>query len=143
MPKESDPRIYNLWLQSKFLLNMGNGSNESFQKASDLLMQAYAIDSLDARVWSGLARVYYTKILDALTVEDYNKWSMKSRHASEKSVALDGTSSKCMTYYRYFLMMIGILQRAESNLQNALAIDPANGVLYLHHGRYIERARAF
>jgi len=129
MPKESDPRIYNLWLQSKFLLNLGTASNETFQKASDLLMEAYAIDSLDARVWSGLARVYFNKMFEALSVKEVNELSKKSRHAAEKSLGLDKNLVEVYDILSSLAVNDWNLPLAESDLQKALKVDPANGAL--------------
>jgi TolB-like protein/Tfp pilus assembly protein PilF len=150
MPKESDPRIYNLWLQSKFLINLGTANEETKEQAFDLIKQAYAIDSTDARVWSGFASVYYYKSLESLNLGDIEKWRDKSRLAAEKSLALDENLLDVYGVLADIAIQDWNLPLAESGLQKGLKLDPANAALMYalgnvltYLGRFTEAERLY
>lgn len=88
-PRDSDPEVYNLWLQAKFYHALG--TLESTDKAFDLLQHAYGIDSTDARVTSLMSsvemfRAESTSTHDGQEAEEHFR---KSEVLAYKAIRLD------------------------------------------------------
>jgi adenylate cyclase len=144
LPRESKPEVYNLWLQSKFFLNLETEAD--IEKALGLITRAKALDSTDARVWSVLATIYYLKSIDSKTSIEISQWAEKSRAAAKTAITFDkNLPDPYEVLSSLSLVTEWDLKAAESFLHQALEIDPSNaasinslGTVIRDLGRYQE-----
>ncbi len=115
--------VHNLILQGNYFYDKLDKENVS--KALDFYFQALALDSLDARVWSVIARTYSRQAWQNYIPQ--NEGYEKARISAEKAIALndnlaDGYSVLAgVQYYHDFDW-----GNAEITFQKALSLEPKN-----------------
>lgn len=121
-PKESNPEVYNLYLQSKF--HFENGSRDT---AYALIEKALAIDSSDARVWSLLGSIYIQKGNSTGGVKANEANRRKALYAAEKAIALDPNQPSGHRVMGNYFTYVWDMVAAEKSLRKAVDLDPTNG----------------
>ncbi len=120
--KTSNPAVYNLVLQGRFLLDRRDSADVA--KALDIFKQALLIDSTDARAWAALAGAYHFQAAGGLAPGEGFSWAKK---AAEKAVFFDNNLAEAHR-------MIGIVKAdyewdwtgAESEFRKALDLEEGN-----------------
>lgn len=137
----SDPEAYRLFLIARsHLLQRTTKPDPSVAKRS--LEAAIERDPEFAAAHAGLARYYFLRAFSLLV--DTEESSRLGMAAAQRAVALDPESSDArmahanFEFWRYrFRGDYGAYIAAESDMQRAIALDPANSVAYEDFGRAI------
>ncbi len=146
--RESNPEVYNLWLQAKFFLNLV--TQENTKKAFGFLEQAYKLDSTDARVWAGLAIANFNLLGDAQILEETRGLAAKAEEAARKALSFDSNLPEAYVVLAEIAIINWDLKNAEKYMHTALELDPANafsimtlGSVVRDLGRYEEAHKLY
>jgi len=129
-----NPKAYDLYLRGRYLWN--RGTPEALNRARDFFAAAIAEDSTYARAYSGLADTY-----DRLYVLRYIRWAdahTRARAAAYRAVELDPKSVEAYTSrgrIRYILEWDW--SGAESDLRQAITLNPGHAMAHLWYGRLL------
>jgi TolB-like protein/Tfp pilus assembly protein PilF len=137
-PRDSNPEVYNLWLQAKFHLALG--TVESTDMAFDLLQHAYSIDSTDARVTSALSSVEMFRAESASTHNgpEAEEHLRKSEVLAFKAIRLDSnlvngylTAALARDYHLDF-------EGEKKLLDKAMALQPNNYIVIINMAWWLQ-----
>ncbi len=135
LPRESKPEVYNLWMQSKFFLNLVTPDNT--EKALALLAHGHALDSADARIRAARAAAYYLKAHNSRTIEETYQWVKKSRDEAKIAITFDPNLPDPYEALAEITIFDWDLKASESFLQKAIELDPSNAASITEMGNVI------
>ena len=137
-PRDSNPEVYNLWLQAKF--HRGLGTVEGTDKAFDLLQRAHGMDSTDARVTALMSSVEMFRAESTRTHSDQEaaEHLRKSEVLGYKAIRLDSNlvdgylnAALARDYYLDF-------DEEKKLLDKAMALQPNSYVVIINMAWWLQ-----
>lgn len=147
--QESKPHVYNYWLQGKYILS--ERSTEGADRAEELFLAGYALDSTDARIRAGLAMVEYNRTsFGTSSLEEHKIHLNKAINHAREAVRLDPNLAEAYRVLGICLQLKSKNNDAEVALNRAYELEPNNswvmnslGNLYSIMGRFEDAERAY
>jgi TolB-like protein len=128
-PRESDPEVYNLWMQSRYYA--WKGTSEGRKKAFEFAQLAVRKDSTDARAWAQLADCYFHNANLYTDHDDVNKTFEMASKAAEKAISLDQNLPDGYVAKALALEASWEISEAVKYSQKALDLDSSSTTLTL------------
>ncbi len=126
-PRESDPEVYNLWMQSRYYVR--KFTSESRKKGFEFAQLAVNKDSTDARAWAQLSDCYRRNSNLYTDHDDVNKTLEMALKAAEKAISLDTYLADGYMAKATVLNDIWEISEALKYGQKALDLDSSSSTL--------------
>ena len=123
--QETDPEVYSLYLQGKYLMTHPRGSKEELEKAISAFKQALVIDPDYAPAWTGLSWAYEYQIRKKIL--PFTQGVKLSREAAEMTLAIDDTLALAWSTLAYVKKKYDWdWDGAKTAMDKALQLEPNN-----------------
>ena len=126
-PRESNPEVYNLWMQSRYYVR--KFTSEGRKKGFEFAQLAVNKDSTDARAWAQLSDCYRQNSNLYTDHEDVNKTLKMALKAAEKAISLDTNLADGHMAKATVLNDIWEISEALKYGQKALDLDSSSNTL--------------
>jgi adenylate cyclase len=131
--RETDPDVYLLYLQGKYLITPPQGTTEDLDKAVSAFQQALAIDPDYAPAWALLSWAYEYQVRDRSLPRDQG--IALAREAVERAVAIDDKLALAWSTLSYVKKKYDWdWEGAEAAMDKALQLEPNNTEVLLGTG---------
>lgn len=132
-PRETDPEVYSLYLQGKYLMTPPRQSKEDMEKSVSAFQQVLAIDPDYAPAWTGLSWNYeYQRRYHFLPEQQAIELS---REAAERALAIDDNLALAWSTLSYLRGKYDWdWEGAETAMNKALQLEPNNTDVLLGTG---------
>lgn len=87
IPRQSNPEVYNLWMQSRYYSR--KGTTDGRKKGFEFARLAVSTDSTDARAWAQLSYCYWDNANLYTDLHDVNKTYEMALKAAVQAISLD------------------------------------------------------
>jgi adenylate cyclase len=123
--RETDPEVYSLYLQGKYLMTAPQGSEEDLEKAVSAFQQALAIDPDYAPAWAGLSWAY-EYLIRSRSLPRAQGIAL-TREAAERALAADDNMALAWSTLSYLKKKYDWdWEGAKAAMDKALQLEPNN-----------------
>jgi adenylate cyclase len=132
-PRETDPEVYTLYLQGKYLITAPRGTNEDVEKAVSAFRNALAIDPEYAPAWTGLSWAYEFQTRGGGVPRA--EGIALAREAAERALAADDSMALAWSTLSYLKKKYDWdWEGARVAMEKALQLEPNNTDVLLGTG---------
>jgi TolB-like protein/Tfp pilus assembly protein PilF len=125
VPRETEPEVYSLYLQGKYLMTPPKGSKDELENAVSAFKQALVIDPDYAPAWTGLSWAY--EYQTRMNVYPHTLGIELSREAADMALAIDDSLALAWSTLSYLRKKYDWdWDGAKTAMDKALQLEPNN-----------------